>query len=625
MHPDGRTAVFVESWVDEMDDTARSALRVWDGHAVTAFHEGNVRERSPRFSPDGKVLAYFSDHDGKSRLWLRSFPEGEERSLDLGGRSAGNLTWSPDGKWLAFYAFAASKPAWNPTIPEAPAGAKWAPKPTIHTTMRWSMDGSGISQPGSSRLFVAAADGSEVRQVSHEPYWHTSYLNPPELTWRADSRALIAPAVKAADGWAVVDESILFEFPIAGGEPKQLGESKWHQRRAAVSPDGKTLAWVGFAWRGQSYHVGVLHAGARALTPKLDRDPLDLEWSADGKRIYFLTDSEGETNLHGVDLEGNVSPITRGRHRIGSYAIAPNGQGVAVVSTGGSPSVLRKLSIPGGLAAKASYDPNAQSLAGCRLAQPEEIRYRSFDGLMIHGWLLAPADFDPARKYPLLVSIHGGPHASYGNGYVHELQMYADHGYLVLYTNPRGSTGYGEEFARIIQHRWPGDDIKDVLAGVDFVAQRTSVDRDRLGVIGASGGGLMTAWMVTATDRFKAAVAWYPVTNWTTHVGSGDNGFYIASVYRKGMPWEQPDDYQRHSPLFHIAKVNTPTMILTGDEDWRTPIAQTHEFYRALKVRGVDTVMLRYPGEAHGILKRPSHRVSVVAHSLAWLDKYLKP
>jgi acylaminoacyl-peptidase len=205
------------------------------------------------------------------------------------------------------------------------------------------------------------------------------------------------------------------------------------------------------------------------------------------------------------------------------------------------------------------------------------------------------------------------------------MQMYAGHGYVVLYTNPRGSTGYGEEFARVIQHRWPGDDIRDILAGVDELTKRTYIDGTRLGVIGASGGGLMTTWMVTATERFKAAVAWYPVTNWTTHVGSGDNGFYIASVYRKGMPWEFPEDYRQHSPLFHVAKVKTPTMLLTGDEDWRTPIAQTQEFYRALKVRGVDTVMLRYPGEAHGILKRTSHRMSAVAHSIAWLDKYVKP
>jgi acylaminoacyl-peptidase len=195
----------------------------------------------------------------------------------------------------------------------------------------------------------------------------------------------------------------------------------------------------------------------------------------------------------------------------------------------------------------------------------------------------------------------------------------------VLYTNPRGSTGYGEAFGNIIQRRWPGDDIKDVLAGVDQLLKTGYIDAKRMAVMGGSGGGLMTAWMVGQTDRFRAAVALYPVTNWITHVGSDDNGVLIANVYRHGWPWEDPEDYMRHSPLFYAKNVKTPTMIISGDEDWRVPIAQSAEFYRALKVRGVDTVFVRVPGESHGIGKRPSHRVAVMVHVLAWLDRYITP
>ncbi len=186
-----------------------------------------------------------------------------------------------------------------------------------------------------------------------------------------------------------------------------------------------------------------------------------------------------------------------------------------------------------------------------------------------------------------------------------------------------GWDGDDVDLARLlIQHRWPGEDINDILSGVDEVVKKGFVDSERLGVIGGSGGGLMTSWMVTQTSRFKAAVAWWPVTNWITHVGVGDNGFYISSVYRKAMPWEDPDDYIRHSPLFQVGKVKTPTMVMCGEEDWRVPIAQSEEFYRALKVRGVPTVFIRYPGESHGVLKRTSHRMNVLAHSLAWLDRY---
>jgi acylaminoacyl-peptidase len=260
----------------------------------------------------------------------------------------------------------------------------------------------------------------------------------------------------------------------------------------------------------------------------------------------------------------------------------------------------------------------------CRFRPAEELWYASFDDAKVQGWVVKPPGFDSARRYPLVVLIHGGPHGAYGNAFSDEFQMLAARGYVVLYTNPRGSTGYGEAFGNVIQHKWPGDDIKDVLAGVDHLVRAGYVDEHRMAVMGGSGGGLMTAWTITQTDRFKAAVALYPVTNWFTHVGTADNGFYIASVYRKGMPWDHPEDYMTHSPLFHVHRVKTPTMIITGQEDWRTTIAQSEEFYRALKVRGVESVFVRVPGESHGIRKHPSHRVQVSAHILAWLERHLQ-
>jgi dipeptidyl aminopeptidase/acylaminoacyl peptidase len=546
--------------------------------------------------------------------------------------AASALSWSPDGNSVAFFSFVPTAPQWNPTVPQPPIGAKWAPPAVVVTSLRYAMDGSGVSRPGALHLFVVSVAGGAPRQISDAPYWHTSYISlTPEIEWTADSRAVIAAAIQGPEAWSVLDESTLYAFPITGeGPPKKLGSAKWHQHRPAQSPDGKHLAWVGFPWKGQSHHVGQLYvttgsSSPRSLTRALDRDPQQPIWSSDSRRLWFLAEDQGDVSIYEAPLEGAVRKLTDRRQRINSFSVSSSGVAAAIVSMPTEPNVLVRMALAGTAEQEILYDPNRQILSNCSFSPAEEIRYQSFDGRTVQGWLIKPTGFDPKRKYPLVVSMHGGPHAMYANNFQHEMQIYAGRGYVVLYTNPRGSTGYGEEFAQLIQHRWPGDDIRDVLAGVDHVIGSGFVDPARTGVIGGSGGGLMTTWTITQTDRFRAAVAWWPVTSWFTHVGSADNGFYIGSIYRKGMPWETPDDYIKHSPLFQVAKVKTPTMIITGEEDWRTPIAQSNEFYRALKVRGVDTVFVRMPGEAHGSLKRTSHRVAVIAHSLAWLDRYLMP
>ena len=329
-------------------------------------------------------------------------------------------------------------------------------------------------------------------------------------------------------------------------------------------------------------------------------------------------------NLYETGIDGGVKKVTTGRHHLASLSMA-GGLAAVIYSTPTQPPALATVMLDAPEKMTIIADTNRKLMAGCTLSEAEEIWYKSFDERRIQGWILKPPGFHEARHYPLLVSMHGGPHGSYGNSFNEDLQMFADHGYVVLFVNPRGSTGYGEQFGNIIQYKWPGDDIKDVLAGVDAVLGKGYVDADRLAVIGGSGGGLMTAWMIGHSDRFRAAVALYPVTNWFTHVGSDDNGFYIASVYRKGMPWEEPEDYITHSPLFYAKNFKTPTLIMTGEDDWRTPIAQSQELFRALKVQGVETVLVRVPGEAHGIRNRPSHRIATSVNSMAWLDKYIDP
>jgi len=633
IHPNGQMIAFVESSIDKKSDASHSRILLWKNGKTLPLHEGKWHERSPRWSPDGRYLIYISDISGKTQTHLREIATGRERNLPHVTGVGSELVWSPDGKYVAYFSFVPAASGWNPPMPAPPAGATWAPPPVVVTSLRYAMDGSGVSSPGSSHLFIASIDGGPARQVSAPPYWHTSYTaGALELAWSGDGRSLIAAAIRAPEAWSVYDESNLHAFPVDGkGVPQRLGTEKWHQRDPTVSPDGKHLAWSGFHWIGQSYHVGQLYVsnGAgekRSLSPSLDRDPQQLHWSSDSSRIWFLAEDRGDVNITEASLQraGGLRKVTSRHQRIQSFTVSAGGIAAAILSSPSQPPVLARLDLNAADAQETLYDPNAEYLRSCTFLQPEEVQYRSSDGRMIHGWILKPPGFDARKRYPLLVAIHGGPHAMYANNFQHDLQMFAGEGYVTLYTNPRGSTGYGEEFAKIIQHRWPGDDIQDILSGVDHVVKLGYVDPARMGVIGGSGGGLMTSWTITQTDRFRAAVAWWPVTNWFTHVGSADNGFYIGTVYRKGMPWEQPQDYIDHSPLFQVAKVRTPTMIITGEEDWRTPIAQSNEFYRALKVRGIETVYVRVPGESHGSLKRTSHRVAVLVHSLAWLQRYLK-
>jgi len=631
LSPDGRAAAFSYSWIDINTDTSYSTIRLLKNGSMRTLHEGMLHERSPRWSPDGKSLAYVSDRTGRTRIHILDPDSGTEKVLSDIDRAPSDITWSPDGTKIAFYAFVEGKSEWNPAMPERPAGAKWAPASTTVTTVRWTMDGSGVMRPGSTQLFVAPVVGGLPKQISFQPFWHTSYFAQPELAWAADGRSILAPAVKAKEGWTVYRESVLYRFPLDGGEPAQIGPSGWHQHGATVSPDGKYIAFSGYQWKGQSYHVSHLYVtdengkNSKVITGSLDRDVAAVKWSPDSRHLWFLLDDSGNLNLHSASLDGTTEALTHGDHRINALSIARNGRALAVITSPLQPGELVEFDVSAPEHQKVLFNPNSEYLGSCHLSAPEEIRYSSFDGWKVEGWLLKPQGFDASKKYPLLVSIHGGPHASYGNSFAQELQMFADHGYVVLYLNPRGSTGYGEEFARVIQYKWPGDDIKDILSGVDTVLRSGYIDPARMAVTGGSGGGLMTTWMITQTDRFRASVAWWPVTNWFTHIGLNDNGVYVGNVFRKGTPWEQPEDYMQHSPLFQVAKVKTPTMLITGDEDWRVPEAQSGEFYRALKTRGIDTVLVRVPGESHGVLKHPSHRMEVMVNTFAWLDRYIQP
>jgi acylaminoacyl-peptidase len=620
IHPSGQSAAFVVTWNDSLTDTAYSHLWIapFTGGA-TPLTTGKVRHASPRWSPDGKHLVYLDS----GKLKIRTIATGAERVL---AERTSTPVWSPDGRWIAFFRFIPAEPAWAPAMPAKPAGAKWAPEAKAVTELRWTFDGQGVAQPGENRLFVVPAAGGAARQITSGNFHHASYLHEPQASWTADSKALISPVVNAPDGWANYWGGDLWTFPLDGGAAQRLLDSRGTESSLAVAPNGKEAAYSGFLFRNQSYHVSMLYVldlarRVRTLTVNHDRDVVNPFWSGDSSQIFFTSEDRGSTQLYRADREGKIGQLTNGALRLTAFAAA-KGQAVAIRSTSTRPPHLVRLRLDAPMEMATLFDPNEALIKTCRLPEIEELWYASFDGQRIQGWLMKPPEFDSSRKYPLLVSIHGGPHGMYGVNFQHEMRVQAAAGFVVLYTNPRGSTGYGEQFGNSIQYKWPGDDIKDVLAGVDEVSKRPYIDAARAVVFGGSGGGLMTTWMVTQTDRFRAAVALYPVTNWFSHIGSDDNGIFVGSLYRRGWQWQEPMDYIEHSPIFRVQNVRSPTMIITGEEDWRTPIGQSEEFYRALKIRGIDTVFVRVPGESHGIRKHPSHRVAVLAHSLAWMRKY---
>ena len=629
--PTGARMAVVEERADIQSDDhfTRIVLVNSDGSGLNSLNDGTFHESSPRWSPDGKQLAYISDRTGTTQVMVRNMAANRDVAVTTGTDAPSLPTWSPDGKWIAFLRFEKEQSPWNPKLPQRPPGAKWGPAETTVTQLRWVFDGRGVLPDGANRIFVAPASGGPANVVTPRGYFHTSYLYDPEITWSADSTRVIAPAVKSKEGWDNISGGEIYAFPREAGTPVALTNWTGHKAFVRVSPDGKHIAFVGYPWKGQTYHVAHLYitdadgSNQQILTPDWDRDVSAPSWSRDSKTLYFLSDDGGSAQVHSVGVNSLRHQLSNVKKRLSGLSMASAGATATIVSSPTEPGALTLLSSPGGLPGKVLWNPNEEFAAGCPFVPAEEVWYPARDGRRIQGWTLKPPSFNPARKYPLIVSMHGGPHGMYGTTFMHDLQMYAARGYVVLYTNPRGSTGYGEEFGNLIQHKWPGDDLQDVLSGVDHLIGLGYVDRARLGVTGGSGGGLMTCGMITRTERFKAAVALYPVTNWFTHVGVGDNGYYIASVYRQGMPWLNVQDYIDRSPLFAVSKVRTPTMIITGEDDWRTPIAQSQEFYRALKVQGVDTVLIRVPGESHGIRRYPSHRANVIAETLAWFQKYL--
>jgi dipeptidyl aminopeptidase/acylaminoacyl peptidase len=390
------------------------------------------------------------------------------------------------------------------------------------------------------------------------------------------------------------------------------------------------IAYTGYDSTDATWKDAILYvmnadgSNPRALTASLDRSPSELTWSADTKGgIYFVAQNEGAQNLYHATLTGEVHQITKGAHMLGVTDIGRNG---LVLGTRSTPTdvgniVTFNLSTPTQF--KTLTNVNADLLVGKKLATTEEVWYKSVDNMRIQGWIVKPPDFQPGRKYPLMLEIHGGPHSMYNVGFSFARQDHAAHGYVILYTNPRGSTGYGSAFGNAIKNAYPGKDYDDLMAGVDTLINRGYIDTNKMYVFGCSGGGVLTSWIVGKTDRFAAASANCPVTNWMSFVGTTDGSSWYHNFEK--LPWEDPSEHLRRSPIMYVGNVKTPTQLMTGVNDLRTPMGQTEEYYEALKVQKVPTRMVRFNNEWHGTSSTPSNFMRTQAFLREWFDRYQTP
>lgn len=629
--PDGKQIVYVRVGMDVMTDRIRRNLWIVDADTGNQrpLLSGKDSFRGPRWSPDGKRLAYTSAAEGSTQIYVRWMDTGQTARVTNLPQSPSNIAWSPDGKWLAFTMFVPEQKKPLAQMPEKPKGATWGDPVKVIDDVVYRADGAGFLESGFTHLFIVPAEGGSPRQLTSGRFDHDGVPS-----WSPDGKTILISANRRDDASYQPANSEVYEVRISDGDVRQLTDRNGPDANPIVSPDGRRIALVGFDDKKQGYQVTQLEVmdrdgkNRRVITAGLDRDVDNVVWRADGKALYFQYDDKGITKLAEVSLDGKVRDLASnlggtdiGRpYPSGSFSASKGGRIAFLTTTAKRPADVSVLS--GGRVRQLTA-LNEDVLAYRDLADAEEIWVKSSaDGRPVQAWLMKPPGFDPSKKYPLILEIHGGPFANYGLRFAAEMQAYAAAGYVVVYANPRGSTSYGQEFGNLIHHNYPSQDYDDLISVVDAVIAKGYVDDKNLFVTGGSGGGVLTAWIVGKTDRFRAAVVSKPVINWTSFALTADGAPFFTQYWFPALPWEAPEHYWKRSPLSLVGNVKTPTMLLTGEEDYRTPMSETEQYYQALKLRRVDTAMVRIPGASHGMAGRPTQLIAKNANILAWFEKY---
>ncbi|WP_372370183.1 prolyl oligopeptidase family serine peptidase [Candidatus Uabimicrobium sp. HlEnr_7] len=618
--PDGKTVAYTHNSMDIMND--RKVTQIWTVDIATQKNLPLLPKNthSPRWSPDGKRLLYTATEKKSTQLYVKWLDDGKTVKITHVNSSPHSASWSADGKSIAFLMFIKKSRKNFIQLPSKPQGAKWAKAPIFIDSLRYRFDGGGYAQPGSQQIFVVPSSGGTARQLTSELHDHEG-----PLVWNKNK--IIYTYNENSEE---PSHSNIYELDVKNSKSQKLTTRKGPDYSPAISSSGE-IAYLGFDDKYKGYQITNLYllSSKKNLTKNLDRSISKPTWDAAGKGIYFLFNDLGQTKIGYLEIStekittvvDNVGGLSLGRpYSSGDFSIAADNTIVYTLNRSDRPADLA-------LAHKkvAITNLNDDLLAHKNLGKVEEVWFASsHDKRKIQGWIVKPPQFDPNKKYPLILEIHGGPFASYGPHFAMELQLYAAAGYVVLYINPRGSTSYGDEFANLIHHNYPGEDYDDLMSGVDFIINQGYVDDKNLFVTGGSGGGVLSAWIVGKTNRFSAAVVAKPVINWYSFVLTADAYDYFCKYWFPGFPWEHPEHYMKRSPLSLVGNVVTPTMLLTGELDYRTPISESEQFYQALKLRNIDCAMVRIPEASHGIARRPSYLMSKVAYILGWFAKYQK-
>jgi dipeptidyl aminopeptidase/acylaminoacyl peptidase len=667
--PDGSTVVFVRVTVNEKDNRYETSLYAVPAAAGRSNGAdtgprrltSSIRDTSPRWAPDGKRLAFVrsaatqsSGGDGGGRpqpgqIYILPLDGGEAWPITDLANGANGPSWSPDGRTIAFNS--STKPD-DSTKRDA---AQHKSDVTVITRAVYRANGNPgyVDSEQHAHIFTVAVSGNAADKPQPKQITDGEF-DERGIEWAPDGSKIYFTSTRVAEPYYQPTGSDLFSVPVAGGPITKVASIDGTIGDVSVAPDGRRIAFVGTLHGNpvRSYSQPDLFVTdvTPGSTPKNLTSAYDFDinggiggdqsaprgqnrkpivWSRDGSSLIVVSAEKGSANLKRVSIaSGRVEPLTEGAQDVLAFSATPDsGTIAATLSTQARIGDIAVISAGGGVATPNMITKvNDELFREIRQSEPEEIWYRTFDGRQVQGWILKPPDFDAGKKYPMILEIHGGPHSAYGNTYTHEFQWMAAKGYVVLFTNPRGSTSYGQEFGNLIQYHYPGDDYRDLMAGVDEVLKKGYVDPERLGVTGGSGGGLLTDWTITQTPRFRAAVAQRDIADWSGFWYTADFTLFTPTWFRKA-PWEDPQDFAARSPITHVANVTTPLMLVLGDQDYRTPPADGGEqMFRALKYRRIPTVMVRFPRENHELSRsgEPWHRVERLQHIVGWMDQWLR-
>ena len=630
--PNNSQIVYVRTNMDIMTDSKTSSL--WkisgDGTEHQKLTSSTANESSPRWSPDGKKIAFVSstDDENGSEIYIYWVESKQYSSISQLKQSPKNIRWSPDGKYIGFTMFVEDDVLKLVSPPQKPDNATWAPAPRITDRLKHEADGSGYMEKGFHHLFMISSEGGTPIQVSSESYNHQSF------DWSKDSKKMIFTSNYSENWEYEFRNSEIYSIKVDGSDLKQLTDRNGPDRGPVVSPDGRTIAYLGYLDKVQTYQVTKLYmmnidgSNKREIKTNLDRSISSLRWAPDRKGVYFKYDNHGNGKIGYTSLSGktkkiadNLGGTSIGRpYGGGSYSMSKTGKIVYTLSTPYHPA---DIGIFDGRKVQRITNLNFDLLSNRDLGTVEDIWYTSsVDGRKIQGWIAKPPEFDKNKKYPLIVENHGGPISNYGDRFSPEILLYSASDYVVFYPNPRGSTSYGEEFGNLLYRNYPGEDFQDVMDGVDKLLQLGYIDKNNLFVTGGSAGGIMTAWIIGKTNRFKAAAVIKPVMNWISKTLVADNYFNYANYRYKGQPWENFDEYWKFSPISLVGNIETPTMVMVGTYDLRTPPSEAKQLYHALKIRKIETVYVEVPEAYHGISSKPSQLITKIDHILYWFNQY---